>query len=104
MHKVILVTSAAPGEGKTTVLCNVAGALADTGRNVLVIDAALRQPRAASIFGIDRTVGLTSVLADDARLERVVVRWKGVLDIVPSGTIRPNPGELLVRQNGGITN
>ncbi len=65
---------------------------------MLVIEADLRRPNAAELFGIDRTVGLTNVLANRMHLGQVVQRWEGVLDVVPSGPIPPNPSELLGSQ------
>ncbi|HWE53635.1 MAG TPA: polysaccharide biosynthesis tyrosine autokinase [Bryobacteraceae bacterium] len=56
--RVIVVTSPGPGEGKTTVASNMAIAVAETGRKVLVIDADLRRPRMHAIFGIETNEGL----------------------------------------------
>jgi capsular exopolysaccharide synthesis family protein len=56
--RIIVVTSPGPGEGKTTVASNMAIAVAETGRKVLVIDADLRRPRMHSIFGIEKNEGL----------------------------------------------
>jgi len=91
---VILVTSARPDEGKTTTLCNLALAFADAGKRVMVIDADLRQPGAASLFGLERAVGLTDVLTYRTRLGKALQRWEDVL-VLPSGPIPTNPGELL---------
>jgi succinoglycan biosynthesis transport protein ExoP len=64
MHpKVIVITSPGPGEGKTTVVSNMAIATAETGRRVLVIDADLRKPRIHSIFGVENAEGLVEALA-----------------------------------------
>jgi capsular exopolysaccharide synthesis family protein len=91
---VILVTSARQDEGKTTALCNLALAFADAGKRVMVIDADLRQPGAASLFGLERAVGLTDVLTYRTRLSKALQRWEDVL-VLPSGPIPSNPGELL---------
>jgi capsular exopolysaccharide synthesis family protein len=58
----IVLTSANPGEGKTTVACNLAIALAEIGRKVLLVDADLRRPRLHKVFGLDNTFGLCSIL------------------------------------------
>jgi len=58
----IVLTSANPGEGKTTVACNLAIALAEIGRKVLLVDADLRRPRLHKVFGLDNTFGLASIL------------------------------------------
>jgi capsular exopolysaccharide synthesis family protein len=60
----IVLTSANPAEGKTTVVCNLAIACAEIGRKVLLVDADLRRPRLHKVFGLDNTFGLCSVLQD----------------------------------------
>ncbi len=60
--KLLVVTSPSPGEGKTTVVSNLAIALAETGQRVLLIDADTRKPRIHSIFGVANERGLTTVL------------------------------------------
>jgi succinoglycan biosynthesis transport protein ExoP len=60
----IMLTSANPGEGKTTVACNLAIALAEIGRRVLLVDADLRRPHLHKVFGLDNAFGLSSVLED----------------------------------------
>ncbi len=94
--RVIAVTSALQGEGKTTTACNIAIALAEAGWRVLLIDADLRRPRAADYLGIDGAVGLTDVLLGDVQVGDVVQRWgdKSLL-VLPSGATPPNPSELL---------
>ncbi len=62
--RVIVVTSAKPGEGKTTVASNLALSLAEINRKVLLIDADLRRPRIHSLFGIESDWGLRDVLLD----------------------------------------
>jgi capsular exopolysaccharide synthesis family protein len=94
-HRVILVASAGPGEGRTTTVCNLALAMAAAGRRVLVIEADLRHPRAADLFGVERTVGLTNILAGRTEWMTAVQRWKNLLDVLPSGPLPQNPGELL---------
>jgi capsular exopolysaccharide synthesis family protein len=94
-HRVILVTSAAPGDGKTTTVCNLALAMADAGRRVLVIEADLRHPRTADLFGVERTAGLTNVLAGRMDWMPAVQRWRNSLDVLTSGPLPPNPSELL---------
>jgi protein-tyrosine kinase len=92
----ILVTSTAPGEGKSTTLANLGVTLAQAERSVLVVDADLRRPVIHQVFKQRMTPGLTSYLAGDSLLEAVLVKT-GVanLSIVPSGPTPPNPAELL---------
>ncbi|MEU3455143.1 polysaccharide biosynthesis tyrosine autokinase [Micromonospora sp. NPDC006766] len=94
--RVIAVTSALQGEGKTSVVCNTAIALAEAGWRVLLIDADLRRPKAADYLGLDGAVGLTDVLVGDVQVGDVVQRWgdKSLL-VLPSGATPPNPSELL---------
>ncbi len=68
--RVIAVSSANPGEGKTTVICNLAIALAQVNRRVLLIDADWRKSRLHSVFGLDNSVGLGEALEDPASAVR----------------------------------
>ncbi len=94
--RVIAVTSALQGEGKTTMACNTGIALAEAGWRVLLIDADLRRPKVADYLGLDGGVGLTDVLVGDVQVGDVVQRWgdKSLL-VLPSGATPPNPSELL---------
>ncbi|SCF44021.1 capsular exopolysaccharide family [Micromonospora matsumotoense] len=94
--RVIAVTSALQGEGKTTLSCNLAIALAEAGWRVLLVDADLRRPKVADYLGVDGGVGLTDVLVGDVQVGDVVQRWgdKSLL-VLPSGSTPPNPSELL---------
>lgn len=99
-HKVMIVTSSLPGEGKTTTLVNLAIALASAGSRVLVIDADLRRPKVAQLLGLERTAGLTSVLSGRVRVEQVVQPWgNGAFDVLASGPLPPNPSELLASRH-----
>ena len=95
-HKVITVTSSVPGEGKSTTACNLAIALAQTGVRVALVEGDLRRPRVAEYLGLERTVGLTTVLVGrvglDAGLQQA--RTPG-LDVLTSGALPPNPSEIL---------
>ena len=98
--KVIVVTSSMPGEGRTTTLCNLAIALASAGSRVIVVEADLRRPKAADLLGVERSVGLTSVLSGRLRLEQVVQPWSGgAFDVLASGPLPPNPSELLASKH-----
>jgi polysaccharide biosynthesis transport protein len=97
--RAFVVTSTLPGDGKSTTTVNLALALADAGRSVVLIDADLRKPRAAEYLGLDGTVGLTDVLIGDAELGDAVQQWgASSLVVLPAGQIPPNPSELLDSQ------
>ena len=91
---VVMVTSALPGEGKSTTAANVALSLADLGARVLLLEADLRRPVLAGTFGLEPAVGLTTVLGAGAPVGQVVQR-SGRLDVVVAGPVPPNPSELL---------
>ena len=91
----ILVTSPAEAVGKTTTALNLALAMAEAGTRGLVIDADLRRPSIAEYCQIEGDVGLTSVLIGSARLEDAIQHWGGVIDVLPSGLVPPNPTRLL---------
>ena len=94
--KSLIVTSAEPGEGKSTVSTSIARALADAGESVIIIDADLRRPTIAKKFKIDSKVGLTQVLAGQVELADAVRQFEDTqLFILPAGRIPPNPSELL---------
>lgn len=70
--KTILVTSAVPGEGKSTVVRNLALAFRETGKRVAVVEGDLRRPALLRLFGLPPALGLTEVLTGDATLADVV--------------------------------
>ncbi|MGN9843402.1 polysaccharide biosynthesis tyrosine autokinase [Nonomuraea sp. H19] len=94
--KSLVMTSCLPREGTSSTSSNLAIALAQAGRRVILIDGNLRHPCIPDYFGIESAVGLTDVLIGKAQLGDAVQRW-GELDlhILPSGRIPPNPSELL---------
>jgi capsular exopolysaccharide synthesis family protein len=100
--KTLLVTSPEPGDGKTTSASNLAIAIAQTGRNILLLDADFRKPTQHKNLDVKDTVGLSSVLAGIETLERAIQRT-GVegLDILPCGPIPENPSEILNSQEFG---
>ncbi|HZK05957.1 MAG TPA: polysaccharide biosynthesis tyrosine autokinase [Actinomycetaceae bacterium] len=95
-NRSFVITSSGPQEGKSSICCNVAVSLANTGASVALVDADLRRPKIAEYMGIDGAVGLSSVLAGLAELEDAVRTWNGSkLDVLTAGRIPPNPSELL---------
>lgn len=94
-----VVSSAGPGEGKSTTTANLAIALAETGARVALVDGDLRLPRVADYMGLEGGVGLTDVLIGRAELVDVLQQWgTGKLFVLPSGRTPPNPSELLGSQ------
>jgi capsular exopolysaccharide synthesis family protein len=95
--KVILVTSALPQEGKTTISANSALVLAQRGSRVLLIDADLRRPSIDKLFGFRSRGGLSTLISGVDKIEDVVVPFTQVpnLWILPAGPIPPQPVELL---------
>lgn len=93
--RLIAVTSALPGEGKTHTALNLAAALAEGGMRVCLIEADLRRPTVAKVLGIVGDVGLTSVLIGRAEVGDVVQTVSENLMVIASGQIPPNPSELL---------
>lgn len=92
----VVVTSAMPGEGKTTTSVNLALALADTGSRVLLIDGDLRNPSVGKATSLDSSVGLTTVLLGRIEVADAIQRFPGSdLDILTAGQIPPNPTELI---------
>jgi capsular exopolysaccharide synthesis family protein len=92
------ITSAAPGEGKSSTVANLAVALAEGGRRVIVIDADLRRPGLHALFGVDPADGLTSVLLGErAQLPLVDTPAVGVR-LLASGPSPANPLEALASE------
>ncbi len=94
--KVIAVTSAVAGEGKTATASNLAVVLAQLGRQVLLVDCDLRKPRLHQVFHISNRFGLVNQLTASAEPEAVFLPTEVPnLWLTPSGPIPPNPSELL---------
>jgi len=92
----MLVTSGGAGEGKSTTVANLGIAMAQGGQKTIIIDTDLRRPVIHRYFNIDRGVGITGVLADEVSLDEAI--QKDIvpgLSILPSGSLPPNPAELL---------
>jgi capsular exopolysaccharide synthesis family protein len=92
----IVVTSPRPDDGKTTVACNLAMAVAQGGRRVLLVDANFRRPRLTHIFENSPDKGLSNLLIGDGTLSSSAVQTNvPMLDLLGSGPTPPNPVELL---------
>lgn len=95
-HKVVVVTSSVPEEGKTTLSFNLACALGQV-KKVLLIDADLRRPKISKLVGRDaRAPGLADLVAGQAQISQCVfLQEQAGIHILPAGTVPPNPLELL---------
>lgn len=93
----LMFTSAAPGEGKTTVASNVAIVFASQGKRVLLIDADMRNPSVHRLFNFVNHRGLTNLLTENkTSIQDVAHRTtKKNLFVLTCGLIPPNPSELL---------
>ena len=94
--RVITVCSPGAGEGRTSLSCNLAIALAEAGWRVLLVDADLRAPGVAGQLGLEPAAGLTEVLLGEVSVGDVVQPWgeKSLL-VLPAGAVPSNPSELL---------
>jgi non-specific protein-tyrosine kinase len=95
--RTIMITSAAPAEGKSITSANMAVVMAQAGKQVLIVDADLRRPSQHTIFQVRNDLGLTNVLLDDKVTLASVCQATTVpnLRVLPSGAIPPDPSELL---------
>ena len=97
----IMITSTAPGEGKSFITASLAQSYAASGKKVLVIDCDLRRGRQYEIFGVSNNRGLSNVLISDlddsVKIQTIKTKLPKVY-LLPGGTIPPNPSELLESQ------
>ena len=94
-HKITVITSTTPGEGKSTVAINLAAALAQM-ESVLLIDADLRRPTVGGVFKLPKGApGLSEVLAQGCDPATAIVTTEQGFDVLPVGVIPPNPQELI---------
>lgn len=101
--RMLLVTSSAPTEGKTTVACGVAIAMAQAGHRVCIVDCDLRRPRIHRVLGRPGASGVTSVLVGEASIDDVITPAHAGpagddipnLWCIPAGSPPPNPADLL---------
>jgi polysaccharide biosynthesis transport protein len=117
--RTIMVTSALEGEGTSPTAANLAVALARAGRRVVLVDLNLRRPSVARMFGLGRQAGITDAVLGHVRLQTAVAQVavprgspprngapglpgreevRGVLEVVTSGSLRPDPGEFVGTQ------
>jgi capsular exopolysaccharide synthesis family protein len=94
--RVLVVTSSSPSEGKSTTSINIALALAEAERTVVLVDGDLRRPRLAKYLDVLGSVGVSTVLSGGAALDEVLQQTKFPrLTVLAAGPTPPNPSELL---------
>jgi capsular exopolysaccharide synthesis family protein len=94
--KTILVTSATPGEGKTSTLINLAVAMAQNDEKVMVIDCDMRKPRIHKTLEISNNLGLAEFLMSGDEISKFIHTIDALnIDVMTSGKIPSNPSELL---------
>jgi len=94
-RRTLLVTSALPGDGRTTVSLNLAASAARNGRKVLVVDGNFRQPMMRTLFPAAPEGGLSTVLVGRANWRDMTLEIEPNFSVMASGPLPPNPGELL---------
>ena len=91
----LVVTSASPGEAKSSIVASLGLTIAETQR-VLLVDGDLRRPSLAALTQLEGAVGLTNVLVGEISLEDAVQPWsKNGLDVLTAGALPPNPAQML---------
>ena len=96
--KVIVMSSPGPGEGKSTTCANLAVALAQAGKETLVVDGDLRTPTLHRFFSLRNVQGLVNVLTGQCDLEEAWHEPTSDLKVLTAGSVPPNPTELLSSQ------
>lgn len=94
--KSIVVTSSGPGEGKSTVMINLAITIAQSGKRVIIMDCDLRKPTVHKKIGLPNSEGLTNLLIQEKKYEDIIIPTNVPnLYALTSGPTPPNPAELL---------
>jgi len=96
----LLITSPAQSEGKSLAVANLAVTFAQAGNKTIIVDADLRRPSQHDIWGINNERGLTTMMLEDAALSTPPLVNTNVenLQVLPSGSLPPNPADLLSAQ------
>jgi capsular exopolysaccharide synthesis family protein len=96
--RTILITSAIPNEGKSTIASNLAVTMAASGARILLVDADLRRGDLAQLFGVEGRAGLSSILRGELSWKEAVVQTKyPTLSVITRGPVTNQSGELLLK-------
>jgi non-specific protein-tyrosine kinase len=95
--RTILITSASPADGKTSVVANLATVMAQNNKEVVVVDGDLRRPRIHKVFALSNRLGLSDYFIRKPEYLKGVIKTTGTkgLSVITSGSLPPNPSELL---------
>ena len=94
--KTLLITSSAPGEGKTIISVNLTASFAQANKKSVIVDCDLRKPRVHRIFNDNETPGFLDYLFGKLSYENIIRKTEiRNLDFIPAGTIPPNPSEIM---------
>ena len=97
--RMILVTGAEAGDGKTTIATNLAAIFAQEGKRVMLLDCDLRRPRVHRFLGIPNRLGMTDLFRENLGMDAVIQQWANSsstsISVITSGSLPPNPTELL---------
>jgi len=98
--RTLMVTSAEPGEGKTTIIANLGVVMAQNGKQVIVADCDLRHPRVHTSFGLANRLGMSTLFAQTTDALNGTPQPTKVehLSVVTTGSLPPNPAELMGSQ------
>ncbi len=99
--KLITITSSISGEGKTTLICELAKIIALTEKKVLLVDLDMRKPKVHEKLIIRNSIGMSTLLSGQSNLEDVIKTSKETpnLHVIPAGPVPPNPSELLLGES-----
>lgn len=101
-NNIIVITGPSPGVGKSFVAMNLAIVMADAGKKILLIDADMRKGEINKAFGVTRENGLSEVILNTRSVQDATREIPSAhIDFIPTGTIPPNPSELLLHERFG---
>jgi capsular exopolysaccharide synthesis family protein len=94
-RRTLLIASASPQDGRTSVAVNLAATAARAGRRVVLVDTNFRQPKIKELFACEHEQGLSSILVGQAEWRDLAIEVEPNLSVLPAGVLPPNPAELL---------